>query len=312
MNYYIAYELRICSDIEIPELLLWPNGSEGAADVHIVEGDLSCVQEESLPQVGPFLFANEDNVLLTVADIARYWIQSGNRITYQKLNGSSDDDVRAFLLGSCIGAILMQRDFFVLHGCTIKVGEGCIVFVGPSTSGKSTIAASFKQSGYSILSDDVCAIDSSYRAVPGIPRIKINKDVANHFGINTDNLNIIRASCDNKFSLPLGEQFCETKLPVLGVYELSVDRGNSTAIKNNLQQIECFSALSENLYRPRYVQALQKKSVSFQHCCKLAEQANVARIIRPTGSLKTDEIKSLILKDLQNLSIIEDKHRLRK
>ena len=305
MNYYIAYELKICSDIEIPELLPWFDGSEDEADVHIIEGDLSLAEQSSQPQVGPFLFANEENVFLVVKGIARYWVQSGKRITYQKANNSSDDDVRAFLLGSCFGAILIQRDFLVLHGCTIKIGSGCIVCVGYSTAGKSTLAASFMQRGYKILSDDVTAIDSNYRAVPGIPRIKINQDVAAHLDINTAGLNVVRAGCDNKFSLPLGEIFCSEKVPVLAVYELNPSVNEQTTLTDNIGPFEKTRMLNENLYRPRYVQALKKSSSSLQRCCKLAERANVFRINRSIGCLNTEKTTSLILENLQRLNAIE-------
>jgi len=248
MNFYTAYELRICSDIEIPELLPWLNGSESMADLHIVAGNVGEEHKQSLSQIGPFLFADEQTILLEVSGIARYQIQSGNHITYQICDGSNENDLRAFLLGSCIGAILMQRDFLVLHGCTIEIDNGCIVCVGHSTSGKSTLAATFMQNGFSVISDDVCAIDSNGMAVPGIPRIKLNQDIADHLDIDTNGLQTIRADCDSKFSLPLGKQF--------------------------------------------------------QRCCELAQHIHISRIIRPEFQLSANQLKQLIIDDLQQLGLV--------
>ena len=303
MNYYIAYELHIASDLDIPELRPWINGSEADADINITANAIAEKDRQSRTQVGPFLFADTQNIFLTVPEIAHFRVESGARITYQILDDADKDEVRAFLLGSCIGAILMQRDYLVLHGCTIQIGDGCVVCVGSSTAGKSTLAATFMQSGYSVLSDDVCAIDSDGNALPGIPRIKLNQDVAKHLNIETDGLQTIRAACDNKFSLPLNKQFGKNRSPILAVYEL-VPEKEDLNIQRNLEKIDRLSILSKNVYRPRYAKALEKKPSNFQRCCKLVEQAHISRIIRPLKRLHIHQLKELIIDDLQQLKLI--------
>lgn len=301
MYFYIAYELRICSDLEIPELLPWPGGCEDETDIQIIAGAID-EEQQSLTQVGPFLFADENTILLSVPNIARYLVQSGNTIIYQKSDDSNDDDLRAFLLGSCIGAILIQRDFLVLHGCTIEIDGGCIVCVGVSTAGKSTLAATFMQNGFSIISDDVCAIDSNGMAVPGIPRIKINQDIAEQLNINTNSLQTIRAGCDNKYSLPLAKQFSVTRLPVLAIYELSQDQEDLT-IKRDLNRFKSTTILNQNIYRPRYVNAMKKNAANFQRCCELTEHIGVSQIIRPVQKTTINQIRQLIIDDVERLKL---------
>lgn len=301
MNFSIAYELRICSDLEIPELLPWPDGSKEAADVHIYEAIISEEEKQSLPQVGPFLFVNSDKVLLTIPNIAVFLIESGKKISYQKLNDSNEDDVRIFLLGSCIGALLMQRTVFVLHGSCIQVGDGCIACVGHSTAGKSSLAAAFMQSGYPIISDDICAIDQHGQAIPGIPRIKINQDMAKKLNIDTNGLRTIRANYDNKFSLPLDSLFCTERLPLLAIYELAPDKGE-VILHNKLTRFDAFSTVHRHLYRPRYTKAMDKAESSLKRCSELAENTQVSRIQRPMNQSSAEELRELILQNLKHIS----------
>jgi len=75
-------------------------------------------------------------------------------------------DVRLFLLGSAIGALMHQRGLLVLHGSTVKVGDECVVFLGSSGVGKSTLATQLRHRGYACLGDDVCAISIGEDGVP--------------------------------------------------------------------------------------------------------------------------------------------------
>ncbi|RBP49932.1 hypothetical protein [Arenicella xantha] len=301
MNYYIAYELYVCSDVEIPELSPWLNGSEEEADVLICEADIQKDQKEAISQVGPFLYVDTNNVFLEVPDIAQFWVESGRRIAYQMSEGSSEEDLRAFLLGSCIGALLMQRGLFLLHGSSIQIGEGCVVCVGHSTAGKSSLAAAFMQDGYSIVSDDVCAISAEGEVIPGIPRIKINQDIAQSLKINTDTLRTVRANCDGKFSLPLDKQFSSKRLPLLAIYEMLPEVGEVT-IYNDLNTFECFSVLQKHLYRPRYSKAMGKAQFNLQHCGQIAASTRVSRIHRPRFQLTVKELPTLILQNLHQLN----------
>ncbi len=303
MYFYTVYNLHVCSDFEIPELFSWPNGCQEKADLCISEGRISESQKSGLSQVGPFLFGDEQTVFLTVPDIARFLVQSGKNIVYQKLGNSRDDDVRVFLLGSCLGAILIQRGFLVLHGCTVKIGQGCVVCVGHSTVGKSTLAAAFMRKGYSLMSDDVCAINENGEAIPSIPRIKLNKNMADLLEINTGGLKTIRAACDSKFSLPLGNKFNDTNLPVYAVYELSV-WSSATTIESDLNKVEHFSLLNRNLYRPRYLMAMNKKADGFRQCTELVGNVHMAQLKRPMHHVSVHDLLELIINDLKAQGLV--------
>ena len=83
-----------------------------------------------------------------------------------------------------------------MHGSSIKVDEGCVVLVGRSGVGKSTLATALRQRGYKCLGDDLCPIsigeDSTPYAAPAYPQAKLWQDALLHFGIDGAALRRIR------------------------------------------------------------------------------------------------------------------------
>ena len=63
-------------------------------------------------------------------------------------------DVRHLFLDSVIPLILSRREPLVLHASAILFDGRAIAFIGTSGQGKSTLAASHSQLGYSLISDD--------------------------------------------------------------------------------------------------------------------------------------------------------------
>ena len=133
----------------------------------------------------------------------RFLVRQGREIIYEPLDGSDEDSIRVFMLGSCIGALLFQRGFLVLHGNAFEVDGQGVMCVGQSGAGKSTLAAEMMRRGHRVIADDVCPVDSAGNAIPGMPRIKLWQDSADKLGVNTSELKRIRPLLE-KFNCPLG------------------------------------------------------------------------------------------------------------
>ena len=69
--------------------------------------------------------------------------------------GSLGSDIRVFLLGSCLGALLHQRGVLALHASAIETDQGAVLFMGDSGMGKSTTLQAFIKRGYKMLADDI-------------------------------------------------------------------------------------------------------------------------------------------------------------
>ena len=84
--------------------------------------------------------------------------------------------IRLYLLGPILAPALHQRGLLVLHASAIRIDGQAIAFVGDKGMGKSTMAAAFRARGYSLVADDLVAIDISGdvpMAYPGFPQLKL-------------------------------------------------------------------------------------------------------------------------------------------
>ena len=166
-NAYSVYGLRVHAEIACPELPFHPQ-PDGNPDVTIRLLPSLPSTSESLEsgcyEVRPGVFR------LVVKGVGRYLVEGGSRISIEPLAGSSTEEVRLFLLGSVIGALLYQRGLFPLHGSAVETRWGAMIFVGAQGIGKSTLAAQFYRRGYRLLSDDVCAVTTP-REVAGSSRV---------------------------------------------------------------------------------------------------------------------------------------------
>jgi hypothetical protein len=295
---YQLYGLTACSDLELPELLAYlPSDDDPSFDLHIQRGE---VPEEGLKdgkQLGPYLHTDTRQFWLTVPEIARFLVRDGREIIYQPLDDIDEASVRVFMLGSCMGALLFQRGLLVLHGNAIRVGDGCVVCVGNSGTGKSTLAARFLQRGHQIISDDVCALNAAGEVIPGFPRIKLWQDVADKLSIKTEGLRRIRPEME-KYDYPLDEQFCQQPLPVLAIYILSPHNKESFEL-TPIRGMERFQPLRNHTYRMRYMEGMALQPQHLQMIGKLAGQIHLARLNRPNHGFDIDQLAELILEDLE-------------
>lgn len=275
-RFYSAYGLDISSMIELPELTV--PSKPGAPHLSVLLGDLPGEARQGLTQAGPFLWAREQTLLIEVAGVARYLVRDGAEIIVDPAPDADDDSVRLFLLGSCLGAALMQRGHLVLHGNAIQVDDKCLVCLGHSGSGKSTLAAGFHRLGYKVLADDVVALDAHNRVLPGIPRLKLWHDAVQQLGIDTSTLKRVRPGMQ-KFSVPLEADFPRDPVPLEWAYVLQ--EANHTAVKiEPLTGLSKFVPLQVNSYRARFLEGMGLQAQHLLQCCELGKQIKLAALAR--------------------------------
>lgn len=259
---YRLFGLRISSDIQLPELV--PCRADERGDVDIRRGPVPADGSSVGPKMGPFSHAAENALWLHVPGVARYLVRDGRELTYQPEEGGDEDSVRVFMLGTCIGALLMQRGQLVLHGNAFEVGDGCTICVGPSGAGKSTLAARMLQRGHRIIADDVCPIDAQGRAVPGLSRLKLWRETARGLEIETAGLRRLRPNI-GKFDLPLGNAFRAEPSPIRAIYVLAPWNQDRFAIED-ISGVAKFQALRANTYRFRFLKGMELGPLHMRQC----------------------------------------------
>lgn len=291
---FTAYNLTIESELALPELL--PSLDNGLADVRVKIGPVASEGLSDGKQLGPFLWTAPATLWLHVPHIARFLVTGGKEIVIDPEPGIDEDSIRVFLLGSAIGALLFQRGLLILHGNAIRIGDRCMVCVGHSGIGKSTLAAGFMQRGYQILADDVVPVDHRCHAFPGFPRIKLWQDVADKLKIDTANLKRIRPGIE-KFNYPLGGQFKNQSVPVRWVYILNEGHVESIQVEL-ITGMDRFLPLRNNTYRLSYLHGLGLESEHLKLCGQLSGQIRLSRVTRPEQKFELDTLLDRLLADM--------------
>ena len=220
LNAYWAYGLRIHTEIVCPELPFHPQ-PDGEPDVTIRLLSPVSSAPESLEngyyEVRPGAFR------LAIAGVGQYLVEEGSRISVQPVAGSPPEEVRLFLLGSAMGALLYQRGLFPLHGSAVETRWGAMIFVGAPGVGKSTLAAQFHRRGYRLLSDDVCAVATvpeGLQVLPALAHFRLCADAYERLGAPRDaSFNV------DKFVIPMNEGYCPRPTPLKAIHILADQEG---------------------------------------------------------------------------------------
>lgn len=189
MFHYSAYNLRIASDVPLPEL---SSASEGRdIEVRLIEGQ-RVLEQRSI----------EWDAALPMARFAfpgagRFLVRDGTRVLVAPDLPADLPLLRLYIQGMMLAALLYQRGLFVLHASVIQVADRAVAFVGPVGAGKLTLAAAFHAHGYSVVADDNAAVElrgGSLLVLPAFPSLKVYPDIAGTLGYDAASLEAMHDS----------------------------------------------------------------------------------------------------------------------
>jgi hypothetical protein len=283
---YRLFGLNLRSEIDLAGLA--PPAEAAVPEVEIRFGPVPA------DEPAPGYSATVDGTLLSIAKVGRYLIREGREIVIEPAGEASERNVRLFLLGSAIGALLHQRGLLPLHANAIDLGGRAVAFSGHSGAGKSTIAAWFHDRGHPILADDVCVIgfDEADRAIayPGIPRLRLWREALEASG--RDAAAYDRSFDDmDKYDVPTGTDARLEPLPLAAIYLLrksEADEGGEAAI-DRLTGVEAIDTLMSNTYRGGYLRTIGRTAEHLAACLKVARAVPVFRARRPWGFERFDD-----------------------
>jgi hypothetical protein len=278
VNAYWAYGLSIHADLLCPELPPHPRpASDPDVTIRVFDRGASplCPLSDRHYEVQPGHFR------LDVPGVARYSVEDGKRIVIEPLADSTPEKIRLFLLGSTMGALLYQRGLYPLHGSAVETPWGAMIFVGVQGAGKSTLAAEFHRQGYRLLSDDVCAVESTpegLRILPALAQIRLCADAWQRLGTPEGS----RFDVD-KYVVPMGERYCPDPVPLRAIHILADHQAladHDVPQSESLRGLSKVQCLLENLYRPLYLKGQRTQSEVSRMAGIIAQHASVVRVSR--------------------------------
>lgn len=295
---YWGYGLTIRSEIQFPELLVYP--FSGEADLNIIIGTTPEILagDNVVNRVGVSITPNA--YLLKIAGIAGYYAENGNTVIVQPAPGADDRSIRLFLLSNAMAAILHQRNIIPLHASAIKYQDGIALICGDSDAGKSTTLSMLQQHGYQIFSDEVCVLQpaakiaNSVKAYASYPALKLWEDSFAMLNLEKGGEEARIRPRILKYNRFYHEAFDTRALPVKVVFVLETNNHAATPQALKLGTIPAFRALEQNTYKYEQVTAMQKRDVLFGAISRLTASVSIYQISRPKAQNTLTDVAELI------------------
>ncbi|MBO0958864.1 aldolase [Neobacillus sp. MM2021_6] len=297
---YKAFGYMIKSEIPFPELPQM-NNKKVSIDLEIKIKDLSKLWLELSNTQSAFV-VNENLVMFQVPNIATFCIMEGKKIIVSPLNDYDEDIIRLYLLGTCMGAILLQRRVFPLHGSALAINGKAYAIIGESGAGKSTLASAFLSEGYQLLSDDVLAVSLSQEesipfVTPSYPQQKLWKESLSNFGMDANDYNSIFGR-ETKYSVPVSTNYFREPLPLAGVFELIKSKNTKIEIRR-IEKMERFYILFSNTFRNFLIRDLGLMNWHFQTSANIVNKIDIYQLKRPVNGFSATELVSTILNAIE-------------
>ena len=272
---YRLFGLTVASELPLPELR--PCAGDAPPDVTVRLGAVPETQAPGFATAG-------GGAVLWVEGTGRYFMRDGAEMVVQPEPGVADRNLRIYLLGSAMGAILHQRGLLPLHANAVVVDGRAIAFSGRSGSGKSTLAAWFHDRGFEVLADDVCVVTMEADgpvAQPGVPRLRLWREALGASGRTAEDYELSFEGRD-KYDVPTAASAEPEAVPLGAVYMLEPAVGADATVER-LAGSAAAAALIANTYRRAWLETLGRTAPHFLACTALAARVPVFRAGRDWG-----------------------------
>ncbi|WP_226667513.1 aldolase [Metabacillus litoralis] len=304
ITYYNAFGLDIKSEINLPELKkakeLREENDTIILDLTIQKRDLSTRWKE-VSGSNNYFFMQENMFLFNVPNVAIFLVENGERIVVSPTHNSSEDQIRLYLLGTCMGVLFMQRKILPLHGSAIDIDGKAFAIVGHSGAGKSTLASAFIMKGFQLVSDDVIPVtfnDGGFPVVtPAYPQQKLWLESLDEFGIESKNFRPI-IDREKKFAIPVGNNFSTKLLPLEGVIELVKTKHDEIEI-NQIHNLQRLQTLYRHTYRNVFIESMGLMEWHFKTSAKLCKHIKMYQLQRPITRFTAHELTDYILEKVK-------------
>jgi hypothetical protein len=284
MSKYLAFGLTLETDVNFTGVL---QESTAEPDILIRAGDVG--QKANRPTriqrrgVRAKFGVTPSSLLLNWEGIGIFSVSNGREIRYQR-TGADEGTLRLFLLSEVIGLLLFQRGIFLLHGSAVQLHQDALVFLGIPGAGKSTTAAAFGKAGFTVLTDDLVAIqliDHKPYVVPAFGQYKIWKNTVDGLAFDESTLEPSFEGA-TKFLVhqPLSD-FPRTPIPLRSITLLYPPKA-----RRQNEPIKPLRAPVELLrHFPLPVQLLTGAYLQrhFQDALTIAQSARINQLKRPNG-----------------------------
>jgi len=237
----------------------------------------------------------EGRFLLRVAGVGRFLLADGDRITFEREAGAPAARAAAYLQGSVMGMLLLQRGCVVLHASAAEVDGRAMLFCGASGEGKSTLAATLSTMGYPTISDDVACIRFDATGYPFVSadarQLKLSEEAIDALTLHGRKRGAVFGAAKCYVSPP--SQSLADALPLQGIYLLRSD----AVLQDSIVPLEAPQALRQlkrNAHRPALVRRLGQAARYFEASARIMGHIGMFSLERRRGISGLQQTASML------------------
>ncbi len=242
----------------------------------------------------------EEGLLLRFPDLADFSITNdGNRIGAWPAPGTDDETLRHLLLDQVLPRLLAHQGRLVLHAGAVRVDDTAIAFLGAAGCGKSTLTASFRAAGYSLLSDDglvLNAIEEEVKARPTYPSLRLwPESVAGVYSEPPTLAPMAQYSTKQRVVLTQ-DDFSGEPLPLAAIYVLApvAETGAATISLTKLSPRDACMAIVANSFQLDLTDT-RRAAALLAKAAKVAKQVPAFRLTYPRDFALLPSVRAAIL-----------------
>ncbi|KPL58247.1 hypothetical protein [Rossellomorea vietnamensis] len=293
---YKAFGLTLLSDILMPELI---PALEDQTRVDITVNISNGFPLNSPLVNTPFKHIVEgDEVIFYIPEVGSFSVVQDKKIIVNQINDRVDQGlVRLYILGTCMGIILLKNNILPLHGSAIVIGDKAYAFIGDSGMGKSTLASAFVKKGYPILTDDIIPISHSrekgYCIIPSYPHQKLWLQSLDNLGMSREHYHSIYGR-EDKYSIPVKDHFITQPVRVAGIFVLG-KTSEFQPIMSEFTKLEGLHALYLQTYRNFLISRFGLLDWHLTLTANMINEIPLYKLERPCSGFSIKQLVSIIL-----------------
>ena len=289
---YRAYGLTVHSEVPVSEFLPW----EGPVDLSIRYGTV-----ELPPSGGPEPWyrweVSESAFRLCWEGVGRFQLRHGTELTVDPAPGVEPGQLRDFLTGTVMAAVLQRRGWLLLlHAGSVSIGGGAAAFCGESGEGKSTLTGALHRRGHPLVADDILPIQLT-GAGPQVrcafPRMKLTTESAAALGCDPASLSPIYSG-EEKFAWKAEPADPSHPLPLRRIYLLAT--GDTLSVSRPSAAELLRGILRQSFHRRLF--SAEQLQAHFHLCATLARAGYIRRLTRPRTLAGLGAVTELVEQDL--------------
>ena len=251
-----------------------------------------------------YLFRRTTFDVMRFTEIADFYLWP-DRIVCHLLNPDYDYLVEIYLLGTVLSYWLELQGMPTLHAAAVVTEDRAVAFIGTNGASKSSLAATFMQAGYPLLTDDILPVQGysdRFVGFSGYPQMRLWPDQAQYFLGHYRNLEQVHPAYAKR-RVPVGSNnfgdFCEASQPLSCIYLLERSESAEGAIKiTSVSPRDAVIELVRHSFGAHIVEAIGLQAQRFGFFIEMARCVTMRRIIYPSGMHHLPRVRYLILQDL--------------